>query len=96
MNMCMFISESNFKEDGFNSNILMTMSDTQEDSSYTLDFTSMWTAQLNGEGLISIVGRYIISSGKDDTIYTCKCVKRIELIHKNNRILFPNQTSRGI
>ena len=47
--MCMYMSESNFEEDGFDSDGLRTMSDTQEDSSHPLNFTSMRTAQLNNE-----------------------------------------------
>ena len=30
MNMCMFMSESNFDKDGFDSDVLMTMLDTQD------------------------------------------------------------------
>lgn len=47
MNICIFMAESNFKENNFDSDGLMKMSDTQEDLSYILDLTSMRTAQLN-------------------------------------------------
>ena len=50
--------ESNFEVDGYNSNILMIMLDTQEEDSYPLDLTSMRTAQLNDESLMLIVGNY--------------------------------------
>ena len=40
MNLCMFLSESDFEEDGFNSGILMSMIETY-DSSYALDLKSI-------------------------------------------------------
>ena len=59
-------SESNFKEDGFDSDGIMMMLGTQENLSYSLDLTSMRTTQLNNESLMSIVGRYIATSGKNN------------------------------
>ena len=40
MNIFMFLSELEFEEDGFNSEILMSMTDI-DDQSYTLDLKSM-------------------------------------------------------
>ena len=47
MNICMFLSDSNFKADGFDSVKLITIAGTQDrDLSYALDLTLMCTAQL--------------------------------------------------
>ena len=56
----------------------------------------MRTTQLNVEGLMSIVGRYIASSGMEDTIYTYKYIKGIELVNKNNRMLVPNSKQQSV
>ena len=40
MNICMILFESDFKEDGFDIDVLMTMLD-MDDSSYLLDLESM-------------------------------------------------------
>ena len=63
MNACMFMSESNFKEDGFDSQLLMTMPDTLDESSCPLDLISTQIAQLNDDSLMSIMNNYIASSG---------------------------------
>ena len=55
MNMCIFMLESNFKEDGFNSDVLMTLSDIEEDCLYALDLQLMRTAQMNNNSLMSMV-----------------------------------------
>ena len=54
MNICMFLSESNFEEDGFDDDAVMTMKEVDE-SSYPLDLKSMRRAQLDNEDLIQIV-----------------------------------------
>ena len=89
MNLCMFMSESIFEEDGFdlNSNILMALSDSVK-SSYALDLQSMRTAQLKNETLMKMVENHIVISGAR-SVYTYKSVEGIELIHKNNRIIVP-------
>ena len=46
------MSELNFKEDGFDSDVLTTLSDTQENKAYVLDLRLMRTAQLNDVSLI--------------------------------------------
>ena len=48
MNICMFLSESEFEEDGFNDDAMMTMIEI-DDPSYALDLKSMREAQLNDE-----------------------------------------------
>jgi hypothetical protein len=67
MNLCMFMSESNFAEDGFDcdNNILMTASDIE--SSYPLDLQSMQTAQLNDESLVKMVDTHIKASTNSTT-----------------------------
>ena len=88
MNICMFLSESEFEDDGFDDDAVMTMEEVDE-SSYPLDLKSMRTAQLEDEDLIRIVKNHISGSEKNNTVYTYKAVKEVELIHKNNRILAP-------
>ena len=90
MNMCIFMSESDFEGDGFNSNVLMSMSDTQQDSSYALDLQSMRTAQLNDTSLMTMVKNRIAGRVISNTNLTYKSIDSIELIHKNNRMLVPN------
>ena len=89
MNLCMFMSKSNFEEDGFDldSNILMTLSGSVK-LSYALDLQSMCIAQLKDDTLMRMVENHIAISGASSA-YTYKCVKGIELIHKNNRIIVP-------
>ena len=81
----MFMSESNFKEDRFDSdcNVLMTMSETVK-SVYALDLQSMGKALLDDSSLMELVKQHISSNGQNDTIYTYKSVENVELIHKNN------------
>ena len=55
-----------------------------DESSYPLDLKSMRTAQLEDEDLIQIVKNHLSGSGKNDTVYTYKTVKDVQLIHKNN------------
>jgi len=50
MNICIFLLESDFKEDNFDNDVLMIMLDTN-DSSYALDLESIQTAQMVDEGL---------------------------------------------
>ena len=45
MNICMFLSESEFEEDSFDSDVLMSMTET-DDPSYVLDLRSMQESQL--------------------------------------------------
>ena len=40
MNMCMFLSESEFEEDGFDDDVVMSMAEV-DDPSYALDLKSM-------------------------------------------------------
>ena len=40
MNICMFLSEADFKEDGFDDDAVITMAEV-EDPSYPLDLKSM-------------------------------------------------------
>ena len=88
MNICMFLSESEFEEDGFDDDAVMTMKEVDE-SSYPLDLKSMRTAQLDDENLVRIVRNHLSGSGKNDTVYTYKAVEEVELIHKNIQILVP-------
>lgn len=54
MNICIFLLESDFKEDGFDTDVLMTMSDT-EVTLYVLDLKSIRKVQLNNESLMVMV-----------------------------------------
>ena len=83
MNICMFLSEAEFKEDGFDDDAVMAMAKVDE-SSYPLDLKSMREAQLEDEDLIRIVKNHLSGSRKNDTVYTYKAVEDVELIHKNN------------
>ena len=74
----------------------MTISDTQEGSSYLLDLTSMRIAQLNDESLMSKVGNCLASCEQNNTIYTYKCVEGVEFIHKNNRTLVPKLKQQSV
>ena len=69
MNMCMFLLESEFEEDGFNDDVVMTMVEV-EDPSYSLDLKSMQEAQLNDEVLIKIVKNHLSSNRSTNTVYT--------------------------
>ena len=69
MNVCMFLSESVFEEDGFDDDAVMTMVEVDE-SSYPLDSKSMRTAQLEDEDLIRIVKNHLSGSGKNNTVYS--------------------------
>ena len=91
MNICMFLLESNFRENRFDDDAVMTMKEVDE-SSYPLTLKSMRTAQLEDEALIRIVKNHLSESGNNDTVYTYKAVEDVEdveLIHKNNQILVP-------
>ena len=97
MNICLFLSEYEFENDGFNSDCdtVMTLSET-EDCEYALDLKSICKSQLNDKALMKLVKQHITSNGRDDTIYTYKSVEGIELIHKNNRILFPQSKQQRV
>ena len=69
MNVYMFLSESEFEEDGFDDDAVMTMAEVDE-LSYPLDLKSMREAQLNDEELIRVVKNYLSGSGKNITVYT--------------------------
>ena len=86
MNICMFLSESEFEEDGFDNDVLMSVSES-EYPSYVLDLKSMREAQLNDERLNEIVKKHLSSNGNNNTVYTYKPVEDVELIHQNNRRL---------
>jgi hypothetical protein len=63
MNMCLFLSESNFEDDGFNDDILSSndnycMSMKQSSSSFPLDLLSMKEEQLKDDKIISIVSKH--------------------------------------
>ena len=47
----------------------------------------MREAQLNDEVLIKIVKNHFSSSGNNNIVYTCKTVKDVECVHKNNQVL---------
>ena len=83
MNICMFLSEAEFEENGSNDNAVMTMSEV-DDPSYPLELKSMREAQLIDEDLIRIVENHLSGNEKNDTVYTYKTVEDVELIHKNN------------
>ena len=53
MNICMFLSESEFEEDGFDGDIVILMVKV-EDPSYEFDLKLMWEAQRINEDLIRI------------------------------------------
>ena len=93
MNICMFLSKLEFKEDGFNSNVTMSMTET-DDPSYAL--ISMLEAQISDEGLVKIVKNHLSISGKNNTIYTYKSVEDVELVHKNNQILVPQSKQQSV
>ena len=95
MHICMFLSESNFEEDGFDDDAVMTMEEVDE-SSYPLDLKSMRTAQLDDENLVRIVRNHLSGSGKNDTVYTYKTVEDVQLIHKNNCILVPRSKQQSV
>ena len=91
----MFLLESEFEEDGFDDDDVMTMAEVDE-SSYPLDLKLMRETQLNNEELIRIVKNHLSGSGKNDTVYTYKAVEDVELIHKNNRILVPRSKQQSV
>ena len=95
MNICMFLSESEFEEDNFNNDAIMTMTEL-EDPSYALDLKLMQEAQLNNEELVRIVKNHLSGSGKNDTVYTYKKLEGVELIHTNNRILVPRSRQQSV
>ena len=94
MNMCLFMSESNFEDDGFNQDILSKddnyVMSSKKQSSFPLDLLSMKEEQLKDDKITSIISKHIKNNkNKDDTLYTYKVVEGVNLIHKNNRILVP-------
>jgi hypothetical protein len=101
MNMCLFMSESNFEDDGFDNDTLIQkdnylMSMVQQ-SSFPLDLLSMKEEQLKDDKIISIVSKHIKNNkNKDDTLYTYKVVEDVDLIHKNNRILVPQSKQQQV
>ena len=92
--MYIFLSESEFEEDDFNSDVMMTMTETF-DPSYTLYSKSMREAQLNNESLNEIVKKHLSSSGKNNTLYTYKTVEEVKLVHKNNQIFVPQSKQQS-
>ena len=58
MNICMFLSESEFEEDGFDDDAVMTMVEVDK-SSHPLDLKSMREAQLDDEELIRVVKKHL-------------------------------------
>ena len=62
----MFMSESAFEEDGFDSdcNVLMTMSETVN-LAYALDLHSMRKAQLDNSTLMKLVTQHIFPNGQN-------------------------------
>ena len=95
MNMCMLLLESEFEEDGFDDDVMMSMVEV-EDPSYTLDLKLMREAQLNDKDLIKIVKNHLSSSGKNDTVYTYNTVEDVKLFHKNNQILVPQLKQQSV
>ena len=95
MNICMFLSESEFEDDGLDDDAVMTMKEVDE-SSYPLDLKLMRTEQLEDEDLIRIVKNHLSGSGENGTVYTYKAVKDVELIHKNNSILVPRSKQQSV
>ena len=92
MNICLFLSECEFEDDGFSSDCdtVMTLSETEEeDCAYALDLKSMRKAQLDDKPSMQLVKQHIQCNGHNDAIYTYKSVEDVELIHKSNRILVP-------
>ena len=96
MNMCMFMLESNFKEDGFDSNVLMSLLDTSEDLLYVLDLHAMRTAQLADNSLMLMAEKNIASKVNSNTNYPYKSVNGVEFIHKNNWILVPESKQQSL
>ena len=92
--LCLFMSKSNFEDDGLNGDLLMPMTRTEE-TSFPLDMISMRNAQLNDDNLQSMVNKEI-KQNKDASIYTYKEVEGIELIHKANRILVPKTKQQAV
>jgi len=79
MNMCLFMSESNFEDDGFNQDTLSQNDNylmmIKQQSSFPLDLLSMKEEQLKDDKLMSIVSKHIKNNkNKDDTLYTYKVV----------------------
>ena len=95
MNMCMFLSESEFEEDGFDRDVIMAMIETI-DPLYALDFKLMLEAQLNDESLNNIVKKHLSSSRKNNKVYTYKTVEDVELVHQNNRKLVPQSKQQSV
>ena len=89
MNLFVFMSESNLEEDGFDSDVSMTLLNTQQNMSYTLDLQSIRTAQLHDFSLMPLVEKRIANRVISNINYTYKSVQGVELIHENNRILAP-------
>ena len=68
MYICIFLLESEFEEDSFNDDVMMSMTET-DDPSYALNLKSMREAQLSDKGLIKIVNNHLSSSRKNNTVY---------------------------
>ena len=65
MNICLFLSECEFEDDGFNSDCdtVITLSETEEeDCAYALDLKSMREAQLDDKPLMKLVKQHIQSN----------------------------------
>ena len=95
MNICMFLLETEFKEDGFDDDTVMTMAEV-EDPYYPLDLKSMREAQLNDKDLIRIMKNRLSGSGENNTVYIYKTVEDVKLIHKNNQILVPRTKQQSV
>ena len=95
MNICMFLSETEFEEDDFDNDAVMTMSKV-DDPSYPLDLKSMREAQLIDDNLIRILKNHLSGRGKNNTIYTYKTVEDIKLAYKTNQILVPRSKLQNV
>ena len=75
---------SNLTEHGLTTNDVMMLMIKADDLSYVLDLKSTREAQLSDKSLIKIMKKHLSSSGKNNTVYTCKIVEDGELAQKNN------------
>ena len=75
MNMCMLLLESEFEEDGFDDDVVISIVEV-DNSSYALDLKLMQEEQLNDKDLIKIVKNHLSGSGKNDTVYTYKTLEK--------------------
>ena len=95
MNIFMFLSESEFEEDGFDNEVLMSILES-EYPPYALDLKWIQEAQLNNERLNEIVKKHFSSNGNNETVYTYKPVEDVDLIHQNNQILVTQSKQQSV